>query len=300
MRTRKTYLLKADAFTAARTKTQDINVADPISSIDIIVKMTNGSAMTEASVVKIHDEFTKIEVVDGADVLVSASMEELQGLNFVELGGPPYMLMTLEDSGVQYEVCHILFGTGKDDPNHYLRPSDFKNLQIKVTNTFTTAAATSWAASGHSLTIIANVIEEGLGAYEGFLTTKSMYSFDAVDGAQEVIDMPRDYPYRQIMIQAEKTGYGPESSIELIKLSCDADKYVPVDLDFAHLVMDNISEFGPGSIKYAKRMTNAADVLYSDLWKDAWAAGGGGTTLVAVHTLSVDGEKVVLQSYIQT
>ena len=62
MRTRKVYLLKDDAFTAAQTKTININVADFISSIDILVEMTNGSAMTEASVVKPHDEFTKIEI----------------------------------------------------------------------------------------------------------------------------------------------------------------------------------------------------------------------------------------------
>lgn len=300
MRTRKVYLLKDDSFTAARTKTLEVNVVDPIASIDIIIEMTNGSAMTEASVVKIHDEFTTIELVDGSDVICSCSMEEWQGLNRVEMGQVPYMNMTLEDNDVQQEQCHINFGTSRHDANHYLRPQDFTNLQLRITNTFTTAAATSWAASGHAVSVVANVVEEGLDNYEGFLSAKAMYGYTAVSGGVEVIDMPRDYPYRLIMIQSEKTAKNPYENITLIKLSCDADKYVPIEVDVDHLIFENISDFGLTTIKYAKRMTSAADVLYSDLWYDAWAAAGGGTTLYASQVLSVTAEKVVIETYAQT
>lgn len=300
MRTRKVYLLKDDTFIAARTKTIDVNVVDPIASIDIIVEMTNGSAMTEASVVKPHDEFTTIELVDGSDVLCSLSMEEWQGLNFPEMGKPPFMNLTLEDNAVQQEQCHINFGVSRHDANHYLRPGDFSNLQLRITNTYTTAAATSWAASGHQISVIANIIEEGLGAYDGFLSAKSMYGYTAVSGAVEVIDMPRDYPYRMLMLQSEKTAKNPYENLTEIKMSCDADKYIPVDVDIDHLIWENVSQFGKMTIKYAKRMKAAGDVLYSDLWFDAWADAGGGTTLVAVNVLSVTAEKVVIESYDQT
>lgn len=300
MKIRKVYLLKDDAFTGAQTKVQDINIIDPIASIDILVEMTNGSAMTEASVVKPHDEFTKIEIVDGADVLESASMEEWQGLNFVEMGRPPFMVLSLEDNAVQREMCHIHFGIGEEDPEHYFNPKSFRNPQLKITNTFTTAAATSWAASGHTITVIANVIEEGAVGSKGFLSTKEMYAFTAVDAAVEVIDMPRDYPYRLLLLQAQKTAKRPDESLEKIKISCDADKYVPVDMDIDHLIMENISQFGIISIPYLKRMKAAADVLYSDLWYRAWATAGGGTTLYATQVLSVTAEKVVIESYGQT
>lgn len=300
MRTRKVYLLKDDAFTAAQTKTQDINVNDPISSIDIIVEMTNGSAMTEASVVKPHDEFTKIEIVDGADVLVSASMEELQALNVVELKKLPYMGLTLEDDAVQREMCSIHFGLDRNDPEHYLRPQDFNNLQIKITNTFTTAAVTSWAASGHTITVIANVIDEGAGAYKGFLTTKSMYSFTAVDGAVETIDMPRDYDYRMIMIQALASGARPDESVEIIKLTCDADKYIPLEVDADHQIFENLLQFGRFSQTCQKRCTNANDIVYGDLYYDTNAYVTKGTTLYATTVQSVDAEKIGVSTYAQT
>lgn len=300
MKTRKVYLLKDDAFTAARTKTENIKIVDPISSIDIIAEMTNGSAMTEASVVKPHDEFTKIEVIDGSDVLASGSMEEWQALNFAELGRMPFMLLTLDDNAVQKEMCSIHFGLNRNDPNHYLRPADFINLQIQITNTFTTAAATSWAASGHKLSVIANVIEEGAGDYQGFLMSKSMYSYSAVDAAVETIDMPRDFPYRLIQIQALKSAAGPEESIEKIKLSVDADKYVPVDMDADHLLWENLYQFGRGSQKLLKRMTNAGDACYGDLYYDTIASAISATTLVAVHITSVDAEKIVAETLGQT
>jgi len=300
MRTRKVYLLKDDTFTAAQTKVVNINVADFISSIDILIEMTNGGTMTEASIVKPHDEFTKIELIDGADVLVSASMEELQALNFAETGRAPMMHLTLATSGVQQEMCHIHFGVAPTDGKHYLRPQEFNNLQLRITNTFTTAAATSWAATGHTISVIANVIEEGAEAYEGFLTAKSMYTFTAVDAAVETIDMPRDYPYRFIQIQSLMSGKTPQENIEKIKLTFDADKYVPVDLDFDHLVFENVKRFGPITQFLQKVMTNAADKMYADVYYDVWATVGGGTTLYATHVLSVTGEQVVAETYAQT
>lgn len=300
MRTRKVYLLKDDAFTSAQTKTVDINVADPVSSIDIIVEMTNGSAMTQASVVKPHDEFTTIEIVDGSDVICSCSMEEWQGLNFVEMGHVPFMNMTLEDDAVQQEQCHINFGVDRHDGNHYLRPSDFTNLQMRITNTLTTPAATAWAASGHSISVVVNVIEEGLSDYQGFLSTKSMYGYTAVSGAVETIDMPRDYPYRLIMLQSEMTAKTPYDNLTEVKMSCDADRYVPIDADIDHLIWENISMFGLASLNYSKRMKDAADVLYSDFWYEAWAAAGGGTTLYVTQVLSVTGEQIVIETYTQT
>jgi hypothetical protein len=300
MRTRKVYLLKDEAFVAAQTKLINIGVVDPISWIDIIVEMTNGAAMTEASEVKPHDEFTKIELVDGADVIASGSMEEWQALNSFEMGALPRMELTLDDGAVQREACHIHFGLSRNDPAHYLQPDKFANLQMKITNTFTAAAATSWAAAGHTITVIANVIEEGAAYCDGFLTAKSMYAFTAVDGAVETIDMPRDYPYRGILLQAFKTAYRPDENLEHVKLTADADKYIPIDVDMDHIIQDNIIQFGEMRQKTAKRMTNAGDIMYSDLFYDTMSSIVSATTLIVPHITSVDCDQVVAETLGQT
>lgn len=300
MKTRAVYLIKEEAFTAAQTKVFPVNVVDPITSIDVIVQMTNGNAMTEASVVKIHNEFTNIKLYDGSDVLVSASMKELQALNVIENGKVPWMNMTLDDSAVQHEACHINFGFDPRDNNHYLRPSDFRNLQMSITNTFTTAAATSWAAAGHNITVIAHVIEQGAGEYQGFLSAKNMYSYTEVSGAVETIDMPRDYQYRLIMLTALLTSYTPYEGVTALKLTCDADKYVPVDLDVDHLIAMNIADIGRLAIKYIKRMTNDSDICYGDLYYLTNGIVGGGTALYVTQLVSIDADQMVCGTYDQT
>ena len=294
MKTRKVYLEKDLAFTAAGTIVTDVNVKDPISFIEILVEMVNGSAMTEASVVKPHDEFTKIELVDGSDVLCSASMEELQAKNAFDLGNLPYMELTLDDDAVQRENCFIMFAPKKYDTNIYLNPGNFNNLQLRITHSHTAAAVTSWAAAGHTITIIAHVIEEGAGENLGFLTHKSHYAYTAVDGAIETIDLPRDFPYQSIMIQALKTANDITLSLEKIKLTTDADRYVPVDIDFDHLVYENATEFGEFFQRCAKRITGAGDV-YTDLYKIAhpsvYAVNASGVSEV----VAVAGEKVSVE-----
>lgn len=294
MKTRKVYLLKDEAFTAAQTKTIDINVRDPISSIDIIVRMTNGAGMTEASVVKPHDEFTKIELVDGSDVIFSASMKELQALNAAELGKIPSMELTLETSAVQAEQCTIHFGVGKNDPSRYFEPALFKNPQLKITNTFTTAAATSWAATGHALSVVANIIEEGAEQNLGFFMTKEIYSHTAVDGAVETIDLPRDFPFRMIMIEALKTAYSPILTVEKLKLTCDADKYVPYDIDSRDLILENRAVFGMLTQGLKKRLTGAGTIK-SDLFDLMKACVTQDTTLSAVGLVTTGGEVITTE-----
>lgn len=300
MKTRIATLVSRKSFAASGIIDKDLKGTDPISFLDIIVRMTNGSAMTEASIVKIQDDITKIEVVDGGDVLVSANMEEFQALNAFENKAWPYENKTLEDNAVQTATIRIPFGLSPFDPIHYLRPNDFENLQVKVTVTMTTAAATSWAASGHDVTILAGVMESGYGSYAGFLSTKSIKSYAAVDGTREDIDLNTDWPYRCLLIQAFKTATRPDQNIELVKLTADNDSYVSMDLYATELEAMNAIQFGRFSQNLQKRMKAAGDTVLADFYLDTVAAAHGGTTLIATEVLSVTAESVVVESYDQT
>lgn len=297
MKTRKVYLKKDEAFTAAQTLTFPINVVDPISSIDIFIEMTNGATMTKDSVVKINAEFTGIVLKDGADILVSASMRELQSLNVAELGHAPLMLPTLASGGVQQETCHIHFGLSRNDPVHYLRPPDFNNLQMEITNTFTTAGATSWAVTGHTITVIANVIDEGAGDYQGFLSPRSVYPFTCVSGAIEEIDIDRDFPIRLMQISSFITGKRPDESISAIELNCDAGKHVPVDIDYDHLMFENFSQFAPITAEYHKMSVSGAELLNTDIYYPLWGTVGGSITGYVDHLISLAAEQLLAESY---
>ena len=127
-----------------------------------------------------------------------------------------------------------------------------------------------------------------------------MYTFDAVSGAEVTIDMPRDYPYRLLQIQALKTGAEPYGSITALKLSFDADKYVPVDVDADHQIFDNMKQFGPITQILDKRMTNVGDILYVDIYHGVEASAHGETTLIVTNVTGVTGEQVVVETLGQT
>ena len=262
---RQDYILNRDAFTAARTKTESIQIVDPISAIDIILEMTNGSAMTESSVVKPHDEVTLIEVINGSDILFSASMEEGQGLNLLETGKLPFMLLTLEDNAVQREKVTLFFGRYLNDPDYYINPSDFKNLQLRITNTLTTPAVTAWAASGHYVSAIAHILESGYNPSKGFMQSKSMYGYTVVNGAVERVDIPTEFVVRAMMVQSLMSTYGVDESISNFKLNCDSNKFSPFDISGLHLQMQNTDLLGQFQQFVSKRITGAG-TIYGDLY----------------------------------
>ena len=294
MQTRRVYLEKDRAFTASTVIVTDINISDPISLIEVLVEMTNGSAMTEASVVKPHDDITKIELVDGSDVLWSSNMERIQAYNAFKNKCLPYMELTLDDNAVQRENCFLQFGLKRYDKEHYLPPEQFRNLQLRITITMTTAAVTAWAASGHTVSVIAHVMEEGTLENKGFITFQDTINYTAVDGAVETIDMPTDDPYQAIIIQALKTGADITGSLEKIKLSVDADRYVPLELDFDHLVKENAAEFGAFEQRLVKRLTGAGDV-YGDLYGVNLATVAVDTASNFAEVVAVAGEKVFVE-----
>ena len=300
MKTRMNKLVSRKPFTSTDVIEKEISGKDPISFIDVIVRMTNGSAMTEASVVKVHDDISKIEIIDGGDVLVSLNMEELQAINAFMNKAMPYQKLTLDDNAVQTEHCRIPLGFFPFDPDHYLKPTDFDNLQIKVYVTMTAAANTAWAATGHDVTIIAGIMEEGYGSYQGFLSSRFARSYAAVDGTEEIVEIPTTQPLNLILIQAFKTATRPDQNIEIIKLDADDGKHIEMELYATELEAQNAVQFGKFMQVLHKRMTNAGDIVLADLYLDTWADCGLGTTLNNTQIISVTAESIVAETTNQT
>jgi len=128
--------------------------------------------------------------------------------------------------------------------------------------------------------------------------TKEMFSYTEVSGAIQSIPIQRDYPLRQILIQALKTGYAPISSVSKIKFTCDADKYIPFDIDMLHLLQENVRVCGPFFQTLRKRITGAANI-YADLYYllKGWLTMG--TTLHTATVLTYAGETMGVEDVLQ-
>jgi len=220
----------------------DINAKDPISYFTVEYEATNGA--TSCVALNPNDFITAIELVDGSDVIASLDMAQWRGVNFYENKMLPPEKLTEAAGVVQEQRCNLQFGRFKDDLEFYLDPTQYKNLQMRLTHAFTVSGSVGIATGTVKVTVMARVIDEGVKSYKGYLMAKEVSSFTISATGDHVIDLPADYPYRMLLLQAKLSTYTPQECITKIKLSCDADSHVPINTYTEDIVDMNEQRFG--------------------------------------------------------
>lgn len=297
MKFRDHYFKRESSVNDSDTVIIDINVKDPISAITVEYEATNGA--TSCTNHELHDDITSIELVDGSRVLWSLNMSQARALNFFETGKLPHMVGDESAAGVQEEKCILHFGRYLDDPEFYIRPSDYNNLQLRLTHALTISATAGFATGTGKVTVMARIIEEGAMVYRGFLMSKEKVSYTSATSGDKEIDLPRDYPYRLMMLQALVTTVTHQEILTQHKLSIDADAYVPFNLYSEDIDDMNRSRFG-----YAKQnkklLATSADTRLMDIYniRDAYARCE--TTLVFDVIEGVDAEEITLGATVVT
>jgi len=221
-------ILAAKSLASAGTETIDINLTDPISRIDIFGAVTKSKNEMNAHPAA---DMTKIELVDGSDVLESGTGKELQAINAYDqkLGvlGEYDMYITLKP----YTKVSLDFGRYLFDELLALDPTRFKNPQLKITHAMTTSDS---GAAAYNLAVYAHIFDEKKIAPSGFLTTKSLKSYTPGSQASyEYVDVPTDMILRKLFVRAARDGYLVRHQIQGMRLSEDNDKRVPLDISMA-------------------------------------------------------------------
>ncbi len=233
MRHRLSKLLSPEDLGAAGTKVIDINIKDIISRIDVIFRTKNPST-------GFHDHpaanITKIELVDGSDVLYSLTGRETQALNFYDRGVAPDNHLTGSNGEWMRAVFGIDFGKHLFDPALAFDPKKFSNPQLKITWD-QDVAHTSCAEN--DMRIMAHIFDEFVPTPTAFLMSKTQYSYTPDANSFEYLDLPTDYPVRKILVGAHQEGRTFTQMVAEIRLNEDNDKRVPLDITgdelfFAH------------------------------------------------------------------
>ena len=242
MRTREVYLLKDETLMDSQTRIVDLDVADPISFLEVRYQATNGA--TSAIDHQIHDDVSAIEVVDGSDVLESLSMLDWQALNFYHLGRIPHQDLREAGGAVQMESIIIPFGRYPMDPELYLDARKFRNPQLRLTHSFTVDPVNGFTSGSGKLTVIAHVMEEGAAPPKGFLMAKVQKAWATAASGEEIASLPLDYPYRLLVLRSLRSLWPLQRSVSRVKLSVDHDRWVPLDMDTVDLIKRNRESFG--------------------------------------------------------
>ena len=222
------------------TEIIDLNVRDPISRISVINKTIAGASM--APLGHPASAVTKIEVVDGSDVLFSLSGLEAQALDWYHRKKEPSNIYFAVNANWSEQVYFLNFGRHLYDPLLALDPTKFTNLQLKVSLDLD---AWDTNAGNSRLSVVADLFDAKEVAPTGFLMHKQIKDYALGDGTHEYTDLPTDYPMRKLLLRIAKAGVGTEHCFGTVKLSEDNDKKIPINHSIAHILRTIVSEAPP-------------------------------------------------------
>jgi hypothetical protein len=216
------------------TKTIDLDLVDPISAIVFEFEARNGT--TNNIVNPFPFVVTKMEIVDGSDVLASLSFPQAQALKFYKDGKQPELRET-EDGGTLYggpQVMgtSILFGRKLWDRDFALDLTKFANPQLKISWDLTNIRACSSTTAFYTGTMVISAwakVMEGQPAPGKFLMAKEIEAWTGATSGDKRHELPVDFPYHLLMLRLYSRGYDVDECITKLKLTCDTDKFIPFE-----------------------------------------------------------------------
>lgn len=222
---------------ASGTEVVDIDLSQPISAIVITTRLTNTDTTPVAHAAS---AISKIEIVDGSDVLYSLSGKQAEAMDFYSTGKIRPRLLNYITS-TQCVIPYFLnFGRDFYDRELALDPKKFTNLQLRITH-----ARASGGNTGSALELMADayIFDERAVSPIGFLMQKQIKSYALVSSTWEYTDLPTDYAYRLIMIASLYTEMHPHNLFREIKLSENVDQRVPFNGLTADLIKMLMTKF---------------------------------------------------------
>lgn len=229
MKYRHSVLLAEGDFGATGTKIVDDFGVDPISRLSIIFRPVGGS---NSPVAHPASAITKIELVDGSDVLHSLTGYQTQAINILEAPIPHEQIIHFFTGGTPQTPFHIDFGRRLWDPELAFDPKKFMNPQLKITYN-----EDLWDASceSYGLSVHAHLFDEKAITPTGFLMRKEVKSYVPVSQAYEYTLLPTDYTHRALFLQGFCSGGGLRAILQAVRLDENNDKRVLIDGDVDEL-----------------------------------------------------------------
>lgn len=277
---------------ATGTELVDLKLTDPVSMLLFEYKNTRGSNTNAGHVASC---LTKVELIDGADVLFSLTGKQLHALGYFDTGKTPYTFLTnavgvMEILGLQYYFGRFLW-----DPQLALDPKRFRNPQIRFSFTRANNDASS---SAHTMRILGYVFDEKAISPMGFLMSKELKSYTSgADGSYEYTDLPLDHPIRKLLISGYADGYQPWQCVNEIRISEDNDKRVPIDAKTSAL-MKAMNTLYP---RWEERLYAVPSTTGTDFyWTPTFDVVIRGMSETGGAVLSVEGEPMVPPKKITT
>lgn len=216
-----------------------IRVQDPITALQFLFSVQVGAG---ARLTHLLEAFTRVEIVDGNDVLLSLSGGQLDGMHFYDAGKEGGSFFSNIPTATEAIYTRLLFGRWFGDEQLAFDPTKFLNPQIRITFNgalVEAAAVTCWAQ------INAECFDEKKITPIGFLQNREYQRFTPVTGAwAPPVQLPVDLIMRKLIVQPYFPTMGHPTILGTARLDEDNDKRVIFNLFINDLADIDEKRFG--------------------------------------------------------
>lgn len=259
MKVRDVYVTSAQALADSGSLTFPLNQLGKIQHIRVVLKATAGA--TSNTVAKLKHWVSKIEVVDGSNVIASCSGLEWFAANCFCNGFAPFHDLSAGAGVVTTDELLVLFGRHMGDREYYLDCSRYANPMLRITWAYTVSATAGIATGTGRLSLIARTIEDGAPPYRGFIMRKEIASWTTAASGDQPFILPLDFPYMGLYVAALKTTVEPDTIITNFKLTRNTDQYIDFNLAGRDAYGKNYADFGLFKQKFRPLVDTAATWL---------------------------------------
>jgi len=283
-------------YTADTTIVIDLNFKDIISSIIIGLGVSNKSGIMIAHPVAC---LTKLELVDGSDVLFSLDGYEAEALDWYNNGGKfrynhNYALINNDIE----RYIGINFGRWLWDKEYAFDPQRFTNPQLRISLDIDAGGNN---ADTNKITCWANIFDEEVPSLKGFLMAKEIKEYAIASSVHEYTDLPLDYPYRALFFRPFVYGTEPTECVSNLKLSEDQDRKIPFDNPIQDIFRSIQEDLPPVEEYYYYPTRTALNYLFIAPSQEPTAvAAGWRTTAEDMHPSFYSGNGGRLQCIFDT
>ena len=261
---RTTTILAATDLGATGTKVIEINLKEQMSALYLIWKFT--IVTVSVMIGNALKCISKIELVDGAKVMLSVSGRAAQAAAFYASGVMPLNQHSLTVGGIVTAVVPIFFGRALWDELYAFRPDVFDNPQLRIT--FDEDAANT-STVVNSLAVLAAVDDSPKsGKANGFLFLREHKSYPMAASAVEYTQLPTDYPIRRLFLQGLSTDHDTVTLFGDVKISIENDRVIPIDITFEQLFEMVSARYGPVSENHILDAVVTAKTLFPTTCQD--------------------------------
>ncbi len=283
MNYRTALLLAPEDLGASGTKVVDIDLSQPISRLTIRFKTTKVlSAMTAPGPANV----SKIEIVDGADVLHSLSGYESQALAYYSRPGVSMEHGQHIATQSEVDMYTIDFGRYLWDRELAFLPGKFRNPQLRITFDEDVADTSN---TTNECEVWADIFDELAISPMGFLAAIEWHNYTCgAANSYELITLPEDRVIRQMLVRAYQDGYEPWYQINEARFDENNGQHVPFEYTDLEYYYRRAKAWTPmGHTPFVAGVYATARVFYIP-WTDFWASISG-LAIVSDSGLFTDG-----------